>query len=210
MSGAEPAPDDLYRLLEPLAGQLGELVEGWTGGLGYHDRLPSNLRLAVLASDVLQTVLHIQRNLVERDSVFLGRNLQNLPGLAEQLTAATRAAHVEFHLPLPARHGHCLATVHLDDTEREWLALRPFAANEVPAELTCALEAGHADPHAANAQMGDGVEWWVRWTLRAFEIVQLTGCQVERANTDPTSLEKTDVCLLYTEHPGRHSFDIGT
>jgi hypothetical protein len=75
--------------------------------------------------------------------------------------------------------------VQLDDAERQWLAFRPYGANEVPAELSCELEAGHPYPHAACGQVGNGIGWWKHWTLRAGEILQHRPCGAEIPNPNP-------------------------
>lgn len=58
-------------------------------------------------------------------------------------------------------------------------------------------------------QAGD-TEWWVHWTLSASEIMECQRCPaetVERHQFDPT--EPADFCLLYSGHPGRHSYEWG-
>lgn len=100
----------------------------------------------------------------------------------------------------------CLARVQLGDDEVTWLSTRPFAAHEVRKKPGCDLEMGHPGPHAALGQQGDKIEWWVRWTLSASEIVETTICPVE--GDEPDEYDERDPCLLYKGHPGRHSFEL--
>jgi hypothetical protein len=53
-------------------------------------------------------------------------------------------------------------------------------------------------------QQGD-VEWWVRWTLDAFEIVEQAACPAEGKVTN--EFGEPAICLLFDGHPGRHSFE---
>jgi hypothetical protein len=67
----------------------------------------------------------------------------------------------------------------------------PGAAYEVPDEVTCALEAGHAGQHTAVLQgLGDD-EIWLTWT-------------VPKAVVTPSCREDGLTCLLPAGHPGRH------
>lgn len=59
--------------------------------------------------------------------------------------------------------------------------------------------------YAALGQQGDGVEWWVRWTLDAFEVVEQHICPAEGGVVN--EFGERDICLLYEGHPGRHSFE---
>jgi hypothetical protein len=105
---------------------------------------------------------------------------------------------------MPSR---CLARLQLRAEEIEWLTNRPHGAHEVPAEQCCDLEMGHADAHAALGQQSKEAEWWVRWTLSASEIAVLTGCPAHTT----TAVDRCGdpfLCLLYLDHPGRHSFEL--
>jgi hypothetical protein len=199
---------DLSRQLEPLA----EKVQALTGPAPttFDTGTPALLRLAPLAGETLHLAAYLLGNADHGRTDSARYNLQILHDVAERLVATTREALGDYDGDVPRLHGRCLASVQLDDAERQWLAFRPYRANEVPAELTCELEAGHPDPHAACGQLGNGVEWWKHWTLRAGEITQHRPCGAEIPNTDPNDkLNETEVCLLYADHPGRHSFHIG-
>jgi hypothetical protein len=104
------------------------------------------------------------------------------------------------------RPDSCVARIRLGEDEVAWLDERPHAAHEVKPHPSCALEAGHPGPHAALGQQGVDVEWWIRWTLDASEIVETHICPTE---SDKTINERGehDICLLYEGHPGRHSFE---
>jgi hypothetical protein len=83
----------------------------------------------------------------------------------------------------------------------------------------CALEAGHPGRHGAMGQQGDAVEWWLRWTRDVMddaaagrlpdvaEIVETRICPAE-SRTSTNEHGEGDPCLLYEDHPGRHSFDL--
>jgi hypothetical protein len=99
----------------------------------------------------------------------------------------------------------CIAKIRLGADEIAWLDARPYAAHEVNPNPSCQLEVGHQGPHAALGQQGDGVEWWTRWTLNAWEIAEVHICPAKAEGVD--DLGNEDVCLLSEGHPGRHSFD---
>jgi hypothetical protein len=50
------------------------------------------------------------------------------------------------------------------------------------------------------------LNWWVRWTLSASEVIEAAACPVVRAEAD--ELGERAECLLYDGHPGSHSFDL--
>jgi len=203
----EFSPGELALQFELLAVQLKELT-GSLAGTSESGGSPV-LRLAVLTADVSGLVAYLLHNADQGALDGARYNLQVLHSLSEEMVTAVRAALADCDARIPARHGHCLARVQLDSAEREWLEFRPAAANEVPASLSCDLESGHPGSHGANAQMGDGVEWWIHWTLRASEIVERKGCWAETPDPKPYAPDEVDVCLLYAGHPGRHSFALG-
>jgi hypothetical protein len=186
-----PLADDMQALTEPLPRDSG---------------IPA-ARLAALTGDTAHLVGFLLRNTHEGRPDIARHNLRILHDLAGQLMAATRAAIADCDARVPMLHGHCLAKVQLDDAQREWLMFRPYGGNEVPAVLSCELEADHGGPHAANAQMGNEIEWWAHWTLLASEITTHRHCDATQASTD--RLNPLDICMLYAGHPGRHSFVIG-
>jgi hypothetical protein len=99
----------------------------------------------------------------------------------------------------------CLAKVELDDDTVKWLSERPMRAHQVRSNHRCDLEDRHAGPHATLGQQGDGVEWWVRWTLTASEIVETDVCPAQGPATDDG--DDPNIRLLLVNHPGRHSFE---
>jgi hypothetical protein len=101
----------------------------------------------------------------------------------------------------------CVARVVLTDDQVAWLDARPHGAHEVRAQPCCALENGHRGPHAAMGQQANRVEWWIRWTLQASEIVETHICPVEN-DTIVNAHGEHDPCLLFNGHPGRHSFEL--
>jgi hypothetical protein len=147
---------ELAQQFKPLAAQLKEVTGPLAGGGA--PGTSSVLRLAVHTADVSELVAYLLRNFHEGALDSARRNLQIMHDLSEAMVAATRAALADCDARIPARHGHCLASVQLDDAEREWLRFRPFACNEVPEALSCDLEGGHPGSHAANAQIGNDVE----------------------------------------------------
>lgn len=165
--------------------------------------------LAALTSEIARLVALLLRNDGEGQIASAQHHLRMSHDPAQRLVATSRAALTHFEAELPALRGRCLAKIHLDGAEREWLPLRPYAGNEVPESLSCELEGGHPEPHAANGQMGNKAEWWVHWTVQASEIVGHRRCRTERTKADQMDLNETDLCLLYAHHPGRHSFAIG-
>jgi hypothetical protein len=80
----------------------------------------------------------------------------------------------------------------------------PDGTDEIGSSLHCGLNAGHPGPHAALGQAAGHDEYWVRWTLRASEIVKLPPCP-ERA--EPGIGGSTGACLLFEHHPGRCTFE---
>jgi hypothetical protein len=95
------------------------------------------------------------------------------------------------------------------DDQARWLDSRPHAAHEVVAYPRCELEEGHPGPHAALAQQDDGVEWWLCWTTQTDEpaIVERRACPIE-SDTLVNEHGEHEPCLLFEEHPGRHSFEL--
>jgi hypothetical protein len=100
-------------------------------------------------------------------------------------------------------HRSCIARVDLDDDEQRWLNTVPDGTDQIGSSLHCGLDAGHTGPHAALGQAAGDDEHWVRWTLRASEIVKLPPCP-ERA--EPARVGSTGACLLFEHHPGRCTF----
>ncbi len=107
---------------------------------------------------------------------------------------------------MTAQRETCPARIELSNAQVAWLEARPFGGHMVPARRYCALEVGHPGPHAALGQQGDGVEWWVCWSLSASEIVETTICPAVR--DEPDDYGEDVVCLLHVHHPGRHSFEL--
>jgi hypothetical protein len=101
-------------------------------------------------------------------------------------------------------HRSCMARVDLDDDEQRWLNTMPDGTDQIGSSLHCGLDAGHTGPHAALGQAAGDDEYWVRWTLRASEIVKLPPCP-ERA--EPGIGGSTGACLLFEHHPGRCTFE---
>jgi len=101
----------------------------------------------------------------------------------------------------------CLARIQLADDQVAWLSERRFPAHEVRPYPYCELEMGHREPHAALGQQGDGVEWWVRWTLAASEIVKVRACPAQTQGIIDED-DGPDGCLLFEGHPGSHSFEL--
>ena len=99
----------------------------------------------------------------------------------------------------------CMALIHLGDREITWLSGMDDAAHEVLEGAYCELQCGHAGPHASLGQTAGEANWWVRWTLQAWEIVLLPPCD-SKAGT-PNELGEFDSCLLYDGHEGRHTCD---
>jgi hypothetical protein len=95
-----------------------------------------------------------------------------------------------------------MARLDLDDREFKWLDEIPMPDNDTPETLHCYLEFGHVGPHVSLGQSSGVDEYWVRWTLRASEIVKLGACP-ERDENDP----RGSACLLFDKHPGRHTFE---
>jgi hypothetical protein len=100
----------------------------------------------------------------------------------------------------------CPARVELGDTQVEWLGSRPYAGHQVRRHHDCVLEVGHDGPHGSLGQQGDEIEWWIRWTLNASEIVKTEVCPAIRNYPDEHGEDV--VCLLFVGHPGRHSFEL--
>ena len=102
----------------------------------------------------------------------------------------------------------CWARIDLYPDEVAYLNQLPSAHYQLPEQppgsVRCSLQPGHPGPHASMMQSSGAdpdVEYWMRWTLRASEITVLPNCEAhDRA--DPQ-----EVCLLFAEHPGPHSFD---
>lgn len=196
-------PQDIGQQMQPLAEKLQAIARPLAGD----DTSSAARHLAPFPGQIAKLVAYVLRNVGESESDNARYNLRILHDLAERLTATTRSALAEHDEPLPKLHGHCIARVALDETEVEWLSVRPYAAHEVKSTLYCDLEAGHAGTHAALGQQGNQIEWWVLWTLRAFEIVERQVCAAE-APGDLDDGEDREICLLYAGHPGRHSFEI--
>ena len=95
----------------------------------------------------------------------------------------------------------CVARIELDGHEVRWLDSLPGAADEVPTSVRCSLEFDHPGPHAALGQAVGDTELWVRWTLRASEIVRLPNCPEH--DTTPSQ----EPCFLFDKHPGKHTFE---
>jgi hypothetical protein len=101
-------------------------------------------------------------------------------------------------------HRSCMARLDLDRDEERWLNTLPGGTDEIGSSLRCNLDAGHPGPHVALGQAAGADELWVRWTLRASEIVKLPPCP-ERA--DPGTDGTSAACLLFEHHPGRCTFE---
>jgi hypothetical protein len=167
------------------------------------------LQMASLTGEMAHLVGYLLRNTDEGQIDSARHNLLIVHDVVERLAAATQAAMADCDARLPVLHGRCLAKVQLDEAEREWLMPRPYAGNVVPAVLRCELNAEHPHAHAANGQMGNDIQWWVRWTPLASEIAAYRGCEAEQASPNPIDPTDREPCLLYAGHPGRHSFAIG-
>jgi hypothetical protein len=100
-------------------------------------------------------------------------------------------------------HLSCMARINLDDDERQWLNSMPNGADQIGAWMPCGLDIAHPGPHVALGQAAGDDEYWVRWTLRASEIVKLPPCpEHPGADADGATLG----CLLFEHHPGRCTF----
>jgi hypothetical protein len=113
--------------------------------------------------------------------------------------------------PMGRRYGdlvafigeQCPARVELSDAQVQWFESRPYRAHQVERHYDCALEFGHAGPHGAMGQL----EWWIRWTLSSSEIQQTKYCPAIDDERD--EYDEEVVCLLFEDHPGGHSFELG-
>jgi hypothetical protein len=201
----QTSPAELARQFAPPARQLEELTET----VDPSNSAPPMLKLAFLTGRTAGLVASLLHNADETEVAYQQHALQILHDVAEQLVAATGSALSDTGIRVPVLHGHCLAKVHLDDAERAWLCFRPYAGNDVPETLPCELEGDHGGPHAACGQMGGEVQWWVHWTLRSSEVSEHRACPATQPNTDPSDPNEVELCLLYSGHPGRHSYAIG-
>src|SRR5690349_15965913 len=94
----------------------------------------------------------------------------------------------------------CGAKTDLDPDVVLWLLDRPASAYAFINVPMCELEAGHDGPHAALGQQSGDVELWIRWNGSGPEIIDAPRCSYDDGDA---------VCLLFAEHPGRHSFELG-
>jgi hypothetical protein len=122
------------------------------------------------------------------------------------LTRAAKSWTSRYGRGMTTGPDRCLARIQLDTDEVTWLATRPFKAHEVKPHPYCELEFGHPGPHAALGQQGNDIEWWVRWTLTASEILEEKACEAESAEVGQLGEHQT--CVLFHGHPGRHSFEM--
>jgi hypothetical protein len=99
----------------------------------------------------------------------------------------------------------CMALIHLGVQEIAWLNEMDGAAHEVQEGAYCELQRGHAGPHAALGQTAGESNWWVHWTLQAWEIVLRQPC--DGTGDVPDELGEYDMCLLYDRHEGAHTFE---
>jgi hypothetical protein len=85
------------------------------------------------------------------------------------------------------------------------LTMLPQAAAPALRQLACELAALHDGPHVAFTLAAlDGDQWWwLRWTGRVREVIQLDPC-----DDGPDEEPGCDFCLLPCGHPGPHSFEI--
>ena len=71
--------------------------------------------------------------------------------------------------------------------------------------VDCELAAGHDGSHVAFVAAADEGEqwWWLRWSPRTREVVQIDPCAVEGV-----SGAYRDDCLLPDRHLGPHSYEL--
>jgi hypothetical protein len=97
-----------------------------------------------------------------------------------------------------------MACIHLEAHEIAWL-LELDGVHEPQSTIYCELQRNHDGPHAALGQTTVASEdWWVRWTLRASEIVPLARCGAE--GDKPDKLGERELCLLFKDHERDHTF----
>jgi hypothetical protein len=93
----------------------------------------------------------------------------------------------------------CAARADLDPAAVLWLLDRPGSAHAFIDISVCELEAGHDGPHASFGQQCGEAELWIRWDGTAPRIRETARCSYDDGDA---------VCLLFAEHPGRHSFEL--
>ena len=97
---------------------------------------------------------------------------------------------------LPVR---CAARAHLAPAAVLWLLDRPTSAHAFIDIPVCELEDMHDGPHAALGQQSGDAELWIRWNGTDPRILEVPRCVYDDGDA---------VCLLFAEHPGRHSFEL--
>lgn len=104
-----------------------------------------------------------------------------------------------------AGRTRCDVTVRLTASELATLTTLPQAAGPALRHLSCELAALHDGPHVAFtlAALEGDQWWWLRWTGRVREVIQLDPC-----DDGPVEGPGCDFCLLPDGHPGPHSFEI--
>lgn len=93
-----------------------------------------------------------------------------------------------------------MARIDLDTREIEWLDGLPELAHQTPQSVSCRLDLDHDGPHVGLGQTSGEDDYWVRWTLRASEMVSLPACPERDTAND-------EQCLLFERHPGRCTFE---
>ncbi|HWU08480.1 MAG TPA: hypothetical protein VN520_19220 [Streptomyces sp.] len=125
------------------------------------------------------------------------------------------------------RKGCSVATTFTVE-ELAHLASRAVGANELERFAWCELEPGHeGEWHYALGQAANDGRWWLRWKPTGRELLVRESCTAKgeplpvppkRPSLYPKpphlDVEEPEVpqerpCLLFAEHPGAHSFDLG-
>lgn len=97
-------------------------------------------------------------------------------------------------------------------TDAEWALLAEGGRHERKAVYGCELQPGHPGAHAAHVQVLPGPDRfvWIRWDLRARELLTLPPCPAERADPhpDPRSpyADEPARCKLFEGHVGPHRY----
>jgi hypothetical protein len=103
------------------------------------------------------------------------------------------------------RLARCSASTQTTASQFAALSALPDPVEPLTPHLVCELADGHGDDHAALAVASHGGDrwWWLRWSRRWHDVVQIDPCEVtERGAPDP------EFCLFPAGHPGSHSFDL--
>lgn len=123
----------------------------------------------------------------------------DLVGDEQMLTPAT--ASTPTTAPASTCGGHVLFTA----AELALLAALPQPAEPLETTAWCELEVGHPGLHYGLGQIADRTWWWLRWSedLARRELVDggFCGRRPEHGVGD---------CTLPSDHPGRHSYELGT